>query len=381
MNELNLDEMVMYPVIVKMLSSQPTIRMTLYHFIDYGAYIYGFPFFGWSAVLLLPAKIIFGPGYADHLQLNMLLLRQLINVFPSVLACFMFTYLTTHFKKLWASLLLLAVMLTLPGMTGLNNTFWHPDGINLLFIALALFYLDRDQQHFGANFYYAAIAIGFSAATRLFGLFFFLAIAGLLAAGLVKKTLSVRKALVTGVLFIVLMLGSILVANPYLFSPGEPKIALNSFTHQSETITQGWEEPDPEGIYRTGIDAWWPFMTRDYGSEVTLVFLAISVMIGVLGKNRKPFYSVLFAWLIVIGTYLIGFVMVKSPWYLLPLLIPLYCGAMAILDNLDCLSEKLRLSPLNMKVVKIVIMGLIAVLFVFQILQNLQILVPVFIAA
>ncbi|MDO9121840.1 MAG: hypothetical protein Q7U31_08645, partial [Anaerolineaceae bacterium] len=378
LSDLDLDELVMYPVIVKMLSDQSNIRMVLYNFINYGAYIYGFPFFGWSAVLLLPVKIIFGQGYIDHLQFNMLLLRQFVNVLPSVLACFLFTYLATHFKKFWASLILFILLLTLPGLTGLNNTFWHPDGINLFFIALVLFYLDRDHLRFGSNFYFAAMAIGLSVATRLFGLFFFLAIAGLLIAGMIMKRIPIHKTFLMGILFILLMAGTIMVANPYLFSPGEPKASLNSFKSQSNSITQGWNEPDPDNIYRTGLDAWWPFFTRDYGNGVTLAFLSISALVGALGKSRKAFYGALLAWLVVIGTYLIGFVLVKSPWYILPFLIPLYGAAMAIPENLDGVFEKLRLNPEIARIVKIGIFVLITTLGLIQLVQNLQTLIPVF---
>jgi hypothetical protein len=376
-NELNLDEMLMLPHVEKMLSAQPNLHTALYRFLVYGDYIYGFLFYGFSALLLLPVKLIYGPSYADHLQLVMLLLRQFANVLPAVLSCFIVTWLATHFKKFWASIIVFIILLTLPGMTGINNTFWHPDAINLLFIALTLYYLDRDQFKFGPNFYFAAITCGASIATRLFGIFYFLAIGLLLAAGMIKKVLTPRKAIVTGLLFIILMGGAILVSNPYTFSPGELGAAKATFMHRQSVLANGINEPDPEHIYRTGIDAWWPFFTRNYGSGVTLVFLSISSVIGALGKQRKAFYGALLGWLIVIGTYLTGFVLVKSPWYILPFLIPLYCAAMALPENLEGLFEKL--SPSNARLACIGVWVLMGALGVIQIVQNLRILVPVFI--
>ncbi|MBA4383605.1 MAG: hypothetical protein C0410_02615 [Anaerolinea sp.] len=377
-SELNLDEMLMLPHVEQMLSAQPNLHTALYRFLVYGDYIYGFLFYGFSALLLLPLKLMYGPSYADHLQLVMLLLRQFANVLPAVLACFIVTWLATHFKKFWASLIVFIILLTLPGMTGINNTFWHPDAINLLFIVLTLYYLDRDQFKFGPNFYFAAITCGASIATRLFGVFFFLTIGLLLAAGMIKKVLSPRKAIVTGLLFIVLMGGAILVSNPYTFSPGELGAVKATFEHRQSVLASGINEPDPEHIYRTGIDAWWPFFTRNYGSGVTLVFLSVSTAIGALGKKRKAFYGVLFAWLLVIGTYLIGFVLVKSPWYILPFLIPLYCAAMAIPENLDDVFAKLGSS--NARLASIGVLVLMGALGIIQIVQNLRILVPVFLA-
>jgi hypothetical protein len=374
LNELELDEMVTYPVLVKMLSDQPTLRLFLHQFFDYGAYIYGFPFFGGSAALLLPGKLIFGQGFADQLQLNMLLLRQLINVLPAVLACFLFTYLTTHFMRFWASTLIYLILLTLPGVVLVNNTFWHPDMLNLFFIALALYYLDRDQLRFGVHFYFGAIAIGLSAATRLFGLLFFLAIAHLLVTGVVKKIMAIKKAFLTGILFITLMIGTILVANPYLFSPGEPAAALRSFTRQGETLAHGVQEADPENIYRTGIDAWWPFMTQFYGSGVLLITLGISTLAGCFGRHRSHFYRMLFAWLLVIGTYLIGFVAVKSSWYLLPFLIPLYCSGLALPENLAGVMEKWKLNPRGATLLRTVVAVLFFGLGIFQLVENLKII-------
>ena len=380
-NELNLDEMLMLPHVEKMLSAQPNLHMVLYRFLVYGDYIYGFPFYGYSALLLLPGKLLFGQGYVDHLQLNMLLLRQFANVLPAVLSCFIISWLATHFKNFWVSVMVFVILLTLPGMTGINNAFWHSDAINLLFITLTLFYLNRDQFKFGPNFYFAAITCGASIATRLFGVFFFLTIGSLLGAGVIKKVLTPRKALISGLLFIVLMVGAILISNPYTFSPGELNAAKATFEHRQSVLANGIDEPDPEHIYRTGLDAWWPFFTRDYGNGVTLAFLSISAVIGALGKKRKSYYGALLAWLMVIGTYLIGFVLVKSPWYILPFLIPLYGGAMAISDNLESVLEKLRINPTSALITKIGLFALMSALGLIQFVQNLLTLIPVFLTS
>lgn len=373
MQQLNLDESIMYPIVIKMLTAGEGLRASLYRFLVYGDYIYGFPFYGWSAFVLLPVKWLGGEGFAERLQLNMLLVRQLANVLPAVLSCFLFTWLATRFKNLWTSLGLNLILLTLPGMIGLNYTFWHPDGVNLFFVALTLYYLDRDRLRFGANFYFAALACGASIATRLFGAFFFLAIAVLLLMGWQKKTLTLRRGLLAGFFFILVMAAGIFISNPYMFAPGEIGAALNTLARRQAVLAQGVAGPDPEGIYRTGLDAWWPFMAPTFGTSLTLVFLAVSTLAGLFNRERRHFTWALFAWLLVIGTYMIATVKVKSPWYLLPFLIPLYCSTF----NLpDLLRQKLALSSTGgqKKVWRIAVWILVAGLGAAQLVQNIHIL-------
>jgi 4-amino-4-deoxy-L-arabinose transferase-like glycosyltransferase len=373
MQQLNLDESIMYPIVIKMLTAGEGLRASLYRFLVYGDYIYGFPFYGWSAFVLLPVKWLGEEGFAERLQLNMLLVRQLANVLPAVLSCFLFTWLATRFKNLWASLGLNLILLTLPGMIGLNYTFWHPDGVNLFFVALTLYYLDRDRLRFGANFYFAALACGASIATRLFGGFFFLAIAVLLLMGWQKKTLTLRRGLLAGLFFILVMAAGIFISNPYMFAPGEIGAALNTLARRQAVLAQGVAGPDPEGIYRTGLDAWWPFMAPTFGSSLTIIFLTVSTLAGLFNRERRHFTWALFAWLLVIGTYMIATVKVKSPWYLLPFLIPLYCSTF----NLpDLLRQKLALSSTGgqKKVWRIAVWILVAGLGAAQLVQNIHIL-------
>lgn len=330
LNDFSLDEMVQYPVVMKMLTPQESVRMTLYKFFAYGEYIYGFPFYGLSALLLLPVKLACQADFQAQTQVNMLILRQLVSVLPVIVSIYLLTFLATSFEKWWKSIGLFLLMLTIPGVIWYNSGFWHPDGINFLFIVLALYFLDRDQMRFGGNFFAAAAAIGLSVATRLFGLFFFLAIAGLLVAGLIKKILTLRQAVAKGVIFIVLMAGTILVANPFLFNPGEFGAMIKTYQRQQVQVSEGVNEPDPEGVYRTGLDAWLPIMQRNYGSGVTLGLLGVSVLAGLLGGKHRHFYRILFAWVVVLLSFLVFFVKMKSFWYLMPAMIPLYCWLFSI---------------------------------------------------
>lgn len=365
------DEAVQYPVVMKMLAPQASLRAAFYRLFTYGEYIYGFPFYGLSAILLLPVKWIFKTGLASHTQLNMLIVRQLVCVLPSVLSAFLLTYLATRFKKWIPSLGLFLIVLTLPGMLWYITRFWHPDALNLLFVSLTLFYLDRDQLEFRENFFYAAIAIGFSIATRLFGVFFFLAIAGLLVAGVVKKSLSVRRAVLKAALFCVLMFGTIVIANPYLLNPGELGAAVKTYEKQQAQISQGIKEPDPEGVYRTGIKAWWPFMIIFYGTGGTLVALGVFALAGIFAGKQRNYRRILFAWLLVVGVYLICFVRVKSYWYLLSFLVPLYSAGLALPDIFDEQKEKWLKRPKLSTGVEVLLYLMIGGLGVYQLYRNI----------
>ena len=77
------DEYAQYPVVQRMLSPKPTLRQTIIGFLAYDYYYYGFPFFGSSALVILPLKWL---GLAENTQLTMLVLRQLVSVLPMLLA-------------------------------------------------------------------------------------------------------------------------------------------------------------------------------------------------------------------------------------------------------------------------------------------------------
>ena len=318
------DEYVMYPVVVKMLSGQESLRMDLYRFFVYGDYIYGFPFYGLSALLLLPSRWVHGADFASQTQINLFLLRQLISVLPYILSAFIFTYLATRLRDWLPSAGLFVLILTLPGAVQNNAQFWHPDSLNLLFIALTLYFLDRDALRFGRYFFLGAVACGLSVGTRLFGLFFFLAVAGLLASGIFNKVISIKLALVKGGLFCLLMAATILVTNPYLFNPGEYRAIQRLVEKKQVDLTLGYAEPDPEGVYRTGVPAWLPHMKKWYGNGLTLAVLGISALAGLAIKRNWPFQWSLFAWFAVIGGYMVFFVLVKSFQYMMPWLVPLY---------------------------------------------------------
>ena len=83
------DEFAQYSHPLRMLD-QPgkTLNQSIYRFTAYQHYYYGYPFYFYSAVALLPLKFISGLGNTAY---NMLFLRQLVSVLPMI-AAVMFTW-------------------------------------------------------------------------------------------------------------------------------------------------------------------------------------------------------------------------------------------------------------------------------------------------
>ena len=88
------DEFAQYSHPLRMLD-QPgkTLNQSIYRFTAYQHYYYGYPFYFYSAVALLPLKFISGLGNTAY---NMLFLRQLVSVLPMIAAVMLLVYLQTR---------------------------------------------------------------------------------------------------------------------------------------------------------------------------------------------------------------------------------------------------------------------------------------------
>jgi len=329
------DENVIYPVVTTMYQPGDTFSATLYHIFIYEDYHYGYPFYALSALTLLPVRLVMGPQFVHLTQVNLLLLRQFVSVLPTILAALVLVYLATRFRKPLVAVGLFALILSIPGVVRDNHNFWHPDALNLLFIVLTLYFLDRDRLRFGRNFWLAAVACGLSAATRLYGFFFFLAIAAYLVAGLARHSIGRWQALAKGSLFVVLMVITILFADPFLFSANARANLVRIMNDKQNEMKYGYNEPDPQQIYRTGWDAWLPWFEEGYAANWFSIFLLASVILGMLTGGQRVFNGMLLAWVIVLAGYLVYFVAVKSSQYMLPLFVPFYAAAFSIPITLE----------------------------------------------
>lgn len=318
------DEFVIYPILMDVIKPGETFSATLYHLFIYEDYHYGYPFYAWSTLVLLPVKLFTGAAFPDQIQINLPVLRIFVSVLPVILACFILVYLFTRYKHPLISGAVFLFLLLAPGTLQNNQGFWHPDGLNLLFVCLVLYFLQRDRYRYGRNFYLAAVFTGLSVAIRLYGFFFVLAIGVYLLTGHFRKINTWRATLGKGVFFILIMVVIILFANPFIFRADARGKMLSIMQEKSSEMTAGYEgDYDPRNDYRPGWDAWYPAFEDHYTEMFCFFFLIFSMIFASVWGDQKLSHWMTFCWFIVITGYLVFFVAVKSTQYVLPALLPL----------------------------------------------------------
>ncbi len=321
------DEDIIYPDVANMLLTYDTFAETLRNTFVIDTWWYGYPYFPISALPLIIPRLIYGNAFADNIQLNMLLLRQFISVLPMILSIILLVYLVDEFKSAWLSVGMFVVLTLVPGVVRYNTRFWHPDSIIVLLVLLTFFFLKRDKLRYGVNFFLAAFTIGLATAIKVWGLFFFLAIGGYLLAGMVEKKISTRKMIVLGLLFIIVMVGSFLITTPSILIPWNFNTYVSLMQDYYPTMRFGYDEPDPQGVYRTGLPAWMVFFRIHFMQDFFFCFSVFAGLIGSLLGKQKTLNRLIMAWCVVVGVYLVGWIAVKSFQYMLPMMVPLYACA------------------------------------------------------
>ncbi len=240
---------------------------------------------------------------------------------------------------------------------------------------MTIYFLQKDDLRFGRYFYLAAVACGLTTAIKLWGLFFFLVIAGYLVAGLIKQKLSFKKLIFSGLLFILTMLGTIIITSPSLLSPYIARLALDSWTGQQEKILLGPDRIDPTGYYQTTLTNWLKYFGQHFMKAYFFFFTAFALVAGSLWGSKKTLNRILLAWCLPVTIFLAYFSAMKSFQYMLPVGVPLYCGAFlfpTITENPPT-SKWLRFlaKPLTRKIIQ----GVTLAFFASQFIINLVILV------
>ncbi len=317
------DEFAQYPVVMRMLTPHEALDKTVLNFIKYGHYYYGSPFYFSSALILLPVELV---SSLESPQLNMLLLRQLISVLPMLGALLVFTYLPTKFKSRWKSIALFILLLSVSAVVE-NNLWWHVDSLAIFFTGLTFLFLDLDSLRFGRFYYFAAVATGLAAGTKVIGLFFFLTIPVYLLFGLIRKRLFWQSAFGHAIGFVLLMGGVILASNPFLFLKGEYGSMIYLLTRQSRSMSAGWVL-----LYDKGPASWLPILQSLYGNIVFLVLALIALILGIKNPETRVRHTLIAAWAIPFGLYVLFVIAIKPTHFFLPILLPLF-STLAIFFN------------------------------------------------
>lgn len=307
------DEAVILPYVFDMIAPAPTLDRSLRNFIFYDYYFYGFPFFGLSGLVLLPLKWM---GLLNNTPLVMLILRQMVSVIPTLIALLLLTYMQDRFRT-YRSILIFALLLSVPAVLQ-NNFWWHPDGLILLLAVLVIFFLHRDNLRFGWNFILAAIMCGIATATKLIGVYFFLAVAVTLFAGLVLKKVSIKKLVAMSMLFLLVMGVSFILANPFLLSNWARTEYASTFNLQMDVLSSGYGI-----VYQKGLVASWPLMHEYYG-EILFILTALTVAVwGLMRGARRGLFGLILAWFLPVSVVVLWVTHFKFQYWL-PVAIPLF---------------------------------------------------------
>jgi hypothetical protein len=314
------DEYAQFPNLIQMLTPGPTVYQTIRNFFVYLHYFYGYPFYFFSALLMLPFKLALGADWLGHVRLLVAALRQGLNVLPMVLAVGLLVWVQTRFRPAWKAVGLFVLLLALPAVV-LNDLWWHPDSLVFFFVALTLFFLDRDDLRFGRNFVLAAAACGLAVGTKHLGLFYVLAVPLYLGWGVFARRISWKRAVGLGALFVGVMAAAVVVSNPLLLLPQERAAIIAVQKEQVIQTGTGVFLANKAGFLENGR---YPQDMRVYYGELAFVLLGFAaLLVGLARPERRRLSALILAWMIPITIVTLSSG-TRRTHYFLPILLPLF---------------------------------------------------------
>ena len=314
------DEYAQYPHVIRMLTPGDGIYQTVRNFFIYLHYYYGFPFYFWSAVSILPLKL-FGTVWPGNTRVIVCVLRQMISVLPMIIAAGLLTRVVTKFRHIIPSVVLYILLLTMPAVLQ-NDLWWHPDSLTLLFLCLTFFFLDKDGMRCGKFFLFAAAACGAAVGTKYLGLYFALAIPGYLICCLIRGTIGFRQLLIKAGLFLLVMAAFILISDPLLLLPQERAEILGIMKQQTELSGTGiFIRYDRTFLENGRLPAW---LTENYLRFPWLILSLAGLAAGWFsGKPRRRTMSIVFALYLLTACAVNLNTAASRMHYYLPILLPL----------------------------------------------------------
>ncbi len=208
-------------------------------------------------------------------------------------------------------------------------------------------------------------------AIKLWGVFFVLAIAGYLIAGLWKKGISLKRAILSGLGFLLTMASTIVITSPSLLAPYIRNTALEGWSAQQNALLHGYNEPDPTGVYETGLANAVRFFGFYYMKPFFLVFASISIILGSFFGSRKTLNRLILAWSLAAGFFLVNFAAMKNFVYLMPLMMPLFLGGALFPSLASDTSTKEKMAFLNHPITAKIGIGITLLFFLVQFVINM----------
>lgn len=313
------DEANPLPTVLRLITPADSLAQVAKNFIRYGYYPYGLLYFAISAIVVLPLQWL---GLIQHTTLVMLVLRQMTSVLPMLAALLILVYLQDEFRT-YRSFVLFAFLASIPAVVA-SNLWWHPDGLLILFMTLALFFISRDELRFRINYYISAVMIGLAAAIKITGFYFFLVVGVALMLGLLQKKLNIWGLIKHSLRYILVMGATYIAASPYLLFNSLRAAFIKAMVNQSSRIQEGYGL-----IYNRGIGAAWPTVHQYYGEIFFLVAVLFCLAYGmILGK--KKLYG-LFLALFLPLSFTVFFISHFKYQYWLPAVLPVFsCVALVL---------------------------------------------------
>jgi hypothetical protein len=353
------DEFAQYAHVIRM-TNQPanSISQSFYRLFAYQHYFYGYPFYLYSAItVVFPLKLL----GIDSTTNIILMLRQMVSVFPMLLALGWLTFLQTKFQTYWRSVLLFVFLITIP-IVIINDAWWHPESLVFLFIVSVFYFLQKDNLSFGKNFYFAAIACGLAIATKLIGLFFFLTIPLYIMLGFYKGNLRFNKAIQCAVGFVATMALAFVLSSPFLFYKSEREAAFRIQNRQAEAMSDGFVLS-----YSKGPAPWMPLITRLYAQPLFLLVAGLALYYGVINKEKQLLNSMIASWAIPFAIYLLFFISVKPKHFFMPILLPVFSTLPYLWDQIKPQEIKLSKQTLARWVLMFGVAGIVINQFSYNI--------------
>lgn len=356
------DEFAQYTYLARMLAFDAgDLKQDIYHFVAYGHYYYGFPFYAASSVAVLPFRIANDLGNKNP-EVPMLLLRQFVSVLPMIAAALLMTHAQTRFRSIVTSLFTMALLLTMPAVVE-NDMWWHPDSLATFFVVLTLYLLDRDQLDFGRNFLFAAVACGMTTATKVLGLFFFMAIPIYIFLGIRRRRLSWKSAALKAILFVAIMTVVIVAGNPFLLISSQRSDMVRIISGQASAQSVGWVLQ-----YAKGPASWWPILTRLYAMPLFLAMaLVVTVALAIRPGRMQILHVLILAWTVPLALYILFGVAIKPSHFFLPIMVPLASSMGGALDTWLPEAKRLQRGALTGGVVGWLPSATVVVLGLYQI--------------
>jgi len=351
------DEAAPLPYVFHMIAPAPTLNQALRHFVFYDYYYYGFPYFAVSALLVLPLQWL---GRLGDMPLVMLILRQFVSVLPMLAALLLLVYMQDGFRS-YRSPVLFAFLLSVPAVVQ-NNFWWHPDGITFLLAVLTIFFLKRDNLHFGWNFLLAAAMSGVATATKLIGVYFFLAVGLALLLGLLLKKASWKKLAGMALAYLLVMGLAYLVANPFLLSHWARTAYKYILYKQGGLLSEGYGV-----IYDKGLAAAWPLVRQSFGEALFLLIALGAALWGAWRGPQRLHHALILAWFVPISVTVFFLTHFKFQYWL-PVALPLFSSLVVLLPEKWHTGGAARIS----RFAQIAVLSVVLVQFILFVRDDIQ---------